>query len=233
MKPFIPLRELWDDFIHILFPRPCVACHTILLYQEQHICTKCRFSLPKRNDHLSERTDLLQKFAYEPKVKQVMAFLYFVKGGVAQRIIRALKYHNVPEIGVLVGDWYGRDLAVLQLPVSAIIPVPLHVSKLRSRGFNQSEEFARGLSNRLKIPVYTHLVKRIKATSTQTRKTKVQRWKNMDAVYEVTDPAALAGHSVLLVDDVLTTGATLGELVTELVKYDVHAIYIATIAAGR
>lgn len=226
-------REFWDDFINIVFPRVCLSCNTILVYQEEHICTKCRFSLPKTNYHLQEQNLLVKKFAYEPKVCHVSAYLHYTKGGVAQKIIGRLKYHDTPEIGVMMGEWYGVDLVKNSWPIDFILPVPLYPSKLKRRGFNQSERFAEGLSNSMHVPVKANIVSRNRNTSTQTRKTKVQRWQNMDSVYAVSRQSDLQNASVLVVDDVLTTGATIGELVALMSQCGVDSIYIATIAAGK
>lgn len=227
-------RELWDDFLNTLFPQACLACNTILVYQEQHICTKCRFSLPKTDYHLHENNLLLQKFAYEPKVRHAAAYLHYLKGGVAQRIVRKLKYENVPEIGTMIGEWYGHELAKSAWRVDFIVPVPLHLSKLKKRGYNQSEEFAKGLSRALNVPVRTDLVIRKRNTSTQTQKTRVQRWQNMDSVYDLaTSGSVFETATVLVVDDVLTTGATVGELVALLVAHGVGAVYIAAMATGK
>lgn len=225
-------KEYLSDFINLIFPKICINCGTILIYQEQHICTRCRLSLPKTNFHTRKDNIIEQKFVYEPKVRAVAAYIYFNKGGIAQKMIHELKYRGQSEIGVLIGKWYGNDLRKANWTIDAIIPVPLHPAKQRKRGYNQSEKIAEGLSEMLETPVQANIITRTRQTSTQTRKTKVQRWQNMDLVYRVTNPEELKDKSVLIVDDVLTTGATIGELIAELTKYEVKSIYIAVIAAG-
>ncbi len=227
------ILEYLNDFLDMIYPRVCLNCDTILVYQEEHICIGCKFSLPKTNYHIKSENRLEQKFVFEPKVKAVAAYLYYNKKGVAQKLITEMKYRGVTEIGPLLGRWYSNDLKKVKWPVEMIVPVPLHHSKLSKRGFNQSELFAQGLSDGLDIPVISDAVLRVKKTNTQTQKNKVERWQNMDGVYELSDPAIFKDKHVMVVDDVLTTGATMGELVTLIAKAGAEGIYIACLAAGK
>ncbi|WP_170148104.1 ComF family protein [Marinoscillum furvescens] len=144
-----------------------------------------------------------------------------------------MKYKDEPEIGTLMGKLYAPELLEANWPVELIVPVPLHRSKLKKRGFNQSEKFGEGLSEIMEVPMDAELVRRVKRTSTQTRKSKVERWQNTQDIYQVTQPQKIAGKSILVVDDVLTTGATAGQLVSELILRQAASVYIATIAAGK
>lgn len=231
-KPAIA-KEFLEDFISLIFPKVCIHCGIALVFQEEHICTSCRLSLPKTDFHLFCDNLLKQKFVFEQKVQTVSAYLYFNKGGIAQSLIHELKYKGNKEIGEDLGKWYGHDLKHAEWPLDVIIPVPLHRSKERKRGYNQSYHFALGLSEALAVPVEKEAVQRIRTTLSQTHKTKVERWLNIGSVYEVTNQKAIAGKNVLVVDDVLTTGATIGELIGVLVSSGVSGIYIATIAAGK
>ncbi len=227
------IKEYLQDFVSLIFPRICINCNTILVYQEEHICIKCRLSLPKTNYHLLNANPLKPKFVYEPRVMNVVAYLHFNKGGVAQKLVHELKYRGQQEVGIMLGEWYGSDLIKSGWAIDLIIPVPIHKSKLRKRGYNQADCFAEGLSSSMNIPVRTDLVERKKSTVSQTRKSKVERWENVNEIYRVTNSAELQNKNLLVVDDVLTTGATLGELVEVLSESGAAAIYIATIAAGK
>ena len=227
------IREMVDDFVSLFFPKICIHCGNPLVYQEEHICIKCRLSLPKTNFHLVPENPLYQKLAYEPKVRQATAFLHYYKKGIAQTLIHHLKYKELPEIGVMIGEWYGSDLLEMGWNPDYIIPVPLHHSKLARRGYNQSERFADGLSRKMNVPVAQNLISRVVKTTTQTRKSKVQRLENVSSIYETNDQEKLNGKNVLVVDDVLTTGATIGELVMLLAASGVNDIYVAVIAAGK
>ncbi|MFY0605503.1 MAG: ComF family protein [Cyclobacteriaceae bacterium] len=233
MKLWSIIKEYLQDFVDMVYPRVCLGCDTILLYQEEHICMRCKFSLPKTNYHTRKPNRLDQKFVFEPKVMAVAAYLHYNKKGIARKLIGELKYKGVQEVGSMLGYWFANDLKAAEWPVDLIIPVPLHVSKLKRRGFNQSEIIANGLAENLKVPVVTDVVSRVKNTNTQTRKNKVERWQNMDMVYSVQNTTLIKGKNVLVVDDVLTTGATMGQLVESLAKEGVAGIYIATLAAGQ
>lgn len=233
MKYALLIQKLTNDLLALMFPRVCVNCQTTLVQQEAYLCVKCRLSLPKTHYHQLPDNPLDHKFVYEPKVRKASTFLNFNKGGIAQKIIHQIKYKNQPELGVMIGELYGRDLIEMNWPIDIIIPVPLHKSKLKRRGFNQSDAIAEGISRETGWPVNADLVIRKRRTSTQTKKSKVERWQNIQSVYSLRRSNELSGKTVAVVDDVLTTGATIGELVTLLAQSGVKDIYILTIAAGK
>lgn len=233
MQMSLAAKEFLEDFVSLIFPRVCIHCEKVLIYQEEHICTNCRLSLPKTNYHLASLNMLTQKFAYEPKVILAAAYLHFHKRGVAQSIIHNLKYKANTEVGEMLGRWYGSELAERQWKLDAIIPVPLHRAKFVKRGFNQSEHFGIGLSEALEVPICTDWVIRSRITATQTKKSKLERWQNVNSIYTATQPDQIDGKYIMVVDDVLTTGATIGELVSLLVAHGAVGIYVITIAAGK
>ncbi len=142
-----------------------------------------------------------------------------------------LKYNNKPEIAVKLGEMYGHTLQGSEFKnTDVIIPVPLHPQRLKERGYNQSDYFARGLSNMLEIPLNPNILKRSIATGTQTKKSRFSRYENMKDVFEVTDPVLIAGKHILLVDDVITTGATIEACSMKLLEIPDTRISIATIA---
>lgn len=190
----------------------------------------CKIDLPYTNDHENPNNDLIRKFTFEPKVLTATSFLYFYRNGIAQKLLHELKYNGKKEIGSLLGNWYAKSLE--KLPFDLIIPVPLHRSKMRKRGYNQSDSIASGIAEVLDKEVDNEIITRIVATKTQTRKTKVERWTNLENVYsEVNED--LSDVSVLVVDDVITTGATIGMLCSRLVEADVKQIHVASIARGK
>ena len=218
------------DFVSLIFPQNCVNCQQSLISEEKYLCTGCKIDLPLTNDFQNESNELLAKFSFEPKVKTANAFLYFHPRGITQKLLHQLKYNRKKELGVLLGKWFAPQLKGLK--IDFIVPVPLHRSKLRKRTFNQSERIANGLSDGLETEVKQYLITRKIATQTQTRKSKVQRWTNMENVYsEVNED--IAGSSVLVVDDVITTGATTGMLCQRLVEAGVYQIHVACIARGK
>ena len=220
-----------QDLLHLIYPATCISCKETLLSEEKFVCTTCKLDLPQTNDHLSPENDLFQKFSFEPKIKFAAAFYYFVQGGIIQKMLHELKYNGKYEIGQSIGNWYGEKLVEVITP-DFIVPVPIHKLKKRKRGYNQSFHFAEGLNVHFKKEVKEALIERTKQTSTQTRKSKVERWQNVENVY--TDiKEDLSGCKVLVVDDVITTGATIGMLCDRLKQANVSEIYLACIARGQ
>ncbi len=230
---FVSPKEIFNDFISLFFPRICFNCKKPLVHQEEILCIGCKSSLPETNYHLDKENPLYQKFVYENKVKFVSAYLFYNRKGVAQKLIHTMKYQNMPQIGNHLGEWYGHKLLSIGFNADVMIPVPIHKKKLGLRGFNQSEEICIGLSKVLGIPIDTKSVIRKTNTSTQTKKSRINRWMNVDSIFKVVDPESIRDREVVIIDDVLTTGATIGIIVDALVKAEVKTISIVTIAAGK
>lgn len=227
------MRDFIDSFISLVYPKVCVGCKKALIHQEEVLCTGCRWTLPQTNYHILHSHALQQKFIYENKVKFVASYLFYHRHGIAQRLIHTLKYKNRQDIGVQLGLWYGTLLKSVDLKSDCIIPVPIHKKKRASRGFNQSDCFALGLSEQLSIPIDNVSVIRHVNTKTQTQKSKIDRWLNVENVFKVVDQTALRDKDVIIVDDVITTGATIGMLVDVLVSAQVRSVSILALASGR
>lgn len=202
---------LINDFLSLIYPRRCEACGQALFRHEQFICTHCRVSLPKSDFHKQADHRLLRALAGRVPLVQAMSLFVFEKGGRVQRLVHAIKYQEQRELGEFLGKLYAGDLLkqAALADVDVIIPVPLHRKKLKARGFNQSECFARGLSQGLQKRMDAQCMERVTETSTQTRKKKYQRWENVEGIFKLTAPQDLKHKHVLLVDDVITTGATI------------------------
>ncbi len=176
---------------------------------------------------------LLQKFAYEPKITHASSFLDYNRHGITRKLIHSLKYRGEMEIGVMLGNLYGQDLRLKgTLDPDIIMPVPLHHRKLKKRGYNQSEQIAIGLAESMSVNMDANILIRKIYTSTQTKKSRVSRWENVGNVFEVAFPGQIKDKKVMLVDDVLTTGATMGSLATQLAQCEVREIYLVAMAAG-
>src|ERR1700758_4083263 len=143
------------DFGALIYPRVCIACGNALFKHEHLVCNLCYVSLPKTNFHLNLDNPVQKIFYGRADVKLASSFLLFQKKGSVQKMLHALKYKSKPEVGHLLGKWYGADLKKSNSfsGCDFIIPVPLHKKRLRKRGYNQSEYFARGLGEELNIPV--------------------------------------------------------------------------------
>ncbi|MFY0600947.1 MAG: ComF family protein [Cyclobacteriaceae bacterium] len=189
--------------------------------------------MPETNYHSNPENELFQKFVYESKVKFASAYLFYHHKGIAQKLIHTMKYRNMPQIGSYLGLQYGRLLSDVNLTADFLIPVPIHRKRLESRGFNQSEVIAKGLSEALEIPVSEKSISRLSNNSTQTKKSKIERWSNVESIFKVLSPESIENKDIILVDDVLTTGATMGVLIDEVVKAGVNSIGIVSMAVGR
>jgi ComF family protein len=191
--------------------------------------------LPKTFYHKDPKNPLFELFWGKIPVETVASFYFFNKGNKVQNMVHQLKYKDRPDIGVYLGKRYGAYLRNDELfsRIDCIIPVPLHDKKLFIRGYNQAEMFAQGLSFAMKIPYDATSFIRSEATETQTRKTKQERWENVKDKFKVIDESAIRNKHILLVDDVLTTGATLEACAHTLLALPGVKISIATIAAAH
>jgi ComF family protein len=220
------------NFVDLIFPRLCQACRANLLGTEQLICTRCLFDLPYTHFAGQPNNIVAQQFWGKVSLQMAYALLYFEKGGSVQHLMHQFKYQDMPAIGNLLGRIAGEQLLQNSFArhVDCIIPVPLHKGRLRERGYNQSTCFARGLSEKLAVPVIEHNLIRQAKTSTQTRKSRFDRYQNMRQVFAVTNPEALAGRHILLVDDIITTGSTLEACAHELLNIPSVKLSIAAMA---
>jgi len=227
-------RKIVDDFINLIYPRYCLCCGRALVTGEEYICTHCMFNMPKTNFHLNRDNTLLRKFWGLIELRYALAYFKFIKSGLVQRLLHHLKYENYPELGYMIGNIYGSELNAhgLSANLDLVIPVPLHTTKLRRRGYNQSEPFAQGLSESMGLVMGTEIVCRVVKTATQTHRTKHQRWKNVQGVFRVEQPKLIENKRILLVDDIVTTGATLESCASELISAGCKEISIAAIAAA-
>jgi ComF family protein len=230
----VSILSLINDFISLVFPHICAACGDSLLKQEETICLSCEFHLPRTNFHLIPENPVSRLFWGKVTLESAAAYLYFNKGNKVQVLIHKLKYQGRKDIGVCLGRQYGQYLKVSSFfqTVQLIIPVPLHKKKLKQRGYNQSEQFAIGLGESMILPVLADVLYRRKETETQTKKSRFQRWQNVDDVFDVNDPELLELKHVLLVDDVITTGATLESCIHTLSSIRGIRISVATIAVA-
>ncbi|MGV3503100.1 MAG: ComF family protein [Adhaeribacter sp.] len=229
------LNNIFRDFGALLFPGYCYACEKALVKGESLICTYCRMRLPYTNiPHQEPDAALKHRFSGQVNLQHALAFLYFKRAGRVQRLLHALKYQGQQEIGLLLGQWYGEALRPhgFGQAFDQILPVPLHAARRRQRGYNQSESFAQGLSQALEVPVATQALARQVATSSQTHKSRAERWRNVEQVFRVTQPELVRDRRVLLVDDVLTTGATLEACALTLVRAGCREVSVGAIAAA-
>jgi ComF family protein len=197
------------DLLNLIFPRTCPGCERDLVRGEGAVCTKCLLDIQETGSHLQESdNELFYRFAGKTPLAGAFAMYYFDKQGKFKKIIQALKYKKMPQVGRFLGELYGQQLqeSGSLSSVDAIVPVPLHRTRLVERGYNQSAEICKGIHKATQIPLVTNALIRGEKTVSQTRKTKTERWENVKDVFVMRRP--IAGN-ILLVDDVITTGSTL------------------------
>lgn len=224
--------DLWDDFISLLFPRLCYACGNHLLRNERLICTGCYVAIPRTNYHLLDDNPVAQLFWGRCLIEKAAAFSFYSRGSRIRNLIHKLKYSGIKDIGYELGRIYAVSLksSGFMAGVDMIIPVPLHPSKKRIRGFNQSEYISSGISDVTGLPLNTGSLIRTVLSATQTNRSRYDRWTNVDGIFSVTDEDSIRGKHILLVDDVITTGSTIESCVNELLK--VNGVKVSVIAIG-
>lgn len=202
---------MFKSLINLFFPEVCAGCDAFLLSYENVICTECRHNIPLTKHYLNPENEAAAKFYGKLPVEFVATMCYFHKKGIVQDMIHKLKYKGCEEIGTAIGFWYAEDLKDVAAirSVDAIIPVPLHRKRLKERGYNQVTTFGKALSERLQIPLNETILIRNVYSKTQTKKDRFGRSANSQSVFGVDFCESDENKHYLIVDDVLTTGATL------------------------
>jgi ComF family protein len=225
------MENCFEDLLGLFYPRLCITCGCRLVTGEQYICLSCKCDLPKTQFHRDPENKVSQLFWGRVQVEYATSWLFFRKGSKYQKLVHYLKYKGLMEIGDALGKMLGQDLVASPFTeAEMIVPVPLHPRRLRQRGYNQSERIARGISSVFDRPVVPDNLARESFTSTQTRKNKFERWKNVEGIFRVERPSEFIGRHLLLIDDVVTTGATLEAAVQALLEAGAGKVSIATLA---
>ncbi len=225
---------LLDDLLGLLYPDLCVACGRRLVQQEKFLCLHCLHDLPRTNFHTMPDNKVAQIFWGRVPVEMAASWLFFRKGSRYQRLVHFMKYKGVKEIGEEMGKLYGHDLKASPFAsADLLVPVPLHSQRLKERGYNQSEWIARGIGASLQLPVSTGNLVREKFTSTQTRKNRFERFRNVEGIFTVLNPGEYHQKHLLLVDDVVTTGSTLEASAEALFAAGVSKVSVVTLACAE
>jgi len=225
LKDYLLLRKkitffMFKHLINLFFPKSCAACASFLLAEEIVICTGCRHKLPLTNHHLMEENEVVKKFYGRIPLEFGGALFYFHKKGMVQEMIHKLKYKGHEEIGEMAGNWYSGELKTVEQLKSAdyIIPVPLHKKRLRERGYNQVAQFGMTLSANLNIPYNDSVLIRKVYAKTQSQKNLLGRIDIAETTFDVVFDESFHGKHFVLIDDVITTGATLESCSRALLK---------------
>lgn len=228
----ISIQRTAADLAHLLFPVVCSACGLTLHQGEKAICTHCINDLPYTDFHLYSANQVAKQFWGRIPCDAAMAMLYFKRGSKTQHLIHHLKYEGKTELGEILGGLLGERLKLSNQykAIDTIIPVPLHAKKERSRGYNQCQHIANGLANSLRLSVSNDILLRKKQTSSQTSKSRYTRYENIQSVFQVNSAESIQNKHILLVDDVITTGATLEGCGNSLFNSGIRKLSIVALA---
>jgi ComF family protein len=219
------------DVSGILFPPLCAACGEALMRQERALCLSCLAELPLTGFHRDMENPVAQLFWGRVMVEYATAFISLYRDSRYRNILYALKYGGQYRIGRDMGRMFGRTLSDTSfMQADVLLAVPLHRRRMRHRGYNQSDMIARGMAEVMGKPLLRGLVRRTVPNPSQTSKSRIERWENVKGIFTVTDPAVLADRHVLLVDDVVTTGATFEACAAALLTAGVAKVSLAALA---
>ncbi|WP_233702678.1 ComF family protein [Hyunsoonleella flava] len=218
--------------INLLFPKVCYACSNYLSDNEATICINCRHDLPVTEFHFNDDDTVKKVLRGRAKIEHATALFRFEKKGPVQQLIHGLKYRGYEPIGELLGDWLGGELSEVEAyqTIDMVIPVPMHPKKLKKRGYNQVAKFGQQIAKALHAEYVDDVLVKISNTKSQTTKGRLARWNNSNEIFAVKNIIKIENKHVLLVDDIITTGATLEACSSALSQAKVIKISIATMA---
>lgn len=227
------LKEIKDSILHLLFPHVCAGCGSDVLDKKNILCLRCMAALPETRFEEFPGNPVEKIFWGRLKLESATAQFYFTRGSLMQRLMHLFKYRGNKEIGLQLGRIMGEQIRKSgRFPVDALAALPLFPAKEKKRGYNQAEVLCQGISKVLNIPVLESVVKRPSHTETQTKKGRIERWRNIEGKFQLSDAGALKDKHVLLVDDVITTGATLESCGIELLQAENLSLSIATLCVA-
>ncbi len=224
--------KLINPIIDLFFPPVCMACNSYLSDKSLQICIDCRHDLPVTNFHF-DNSDYVKKVFYgRVEIENATALLRFHKKGIVQQLMHNLKYRGHENIGELLGDWLGEELATIKAynEIDLVIPVPLHKTKLKKRGYNQVAKFGQRIAKAINADYEDNVLVKTSATKTQVFKNRESRWLQKDGIFTVQNEERLEGKHILLVDDIITTGATIEACANILTKTHNNKLSVATMA---
>jgi ComF family protein len=226
------LDHIMTSVRHLFYPHVCRSCYREVSNREQFICINCLAELPFTDFALSDNNPVEKNFYGRVPIEAAMSLLYFTPASIVQHLIHQVKYKGQEKLAIYLGKMMGR--ALLSAPrfdgIDLVLPLPLFKNREKQRGYNQSSLLGRGISEVTGIPISEKALKRTKSTATQTRKSREDRWLNVEGLFSLSNPAQLENKSILLVDDVVTTGATLDACSSAILKTKGTKLYICTLA---
>ena len=226
------IDKMVKNLLNLFFPRVCLACDHQMESNELYVCTICRHELPLTNFESTTDNNITKMLYGRVLLRNTSALLRFSKKGLVQHLLHNLKYKGHEEIGEFLGKWHGEVLCKHEgfKSVDVVIPVPVHSKRLRQRGYNQVHKYGKELAQALACDFNTEVLQKTKATKTQVFKDRIKRWITDDALFVVTEFETLKGKHILLVDDIITTGATIEACGWKLKEIPGVRLSVATMA---
>ena len=223
------------NLLNLFFPKICLACESHLNDNEIHICTFCRNELPVTNFHQDQNNAVAKRLYGRVNFQYATSLLWFNKKGIVQNLLHNLKYRGHEEVGEFLGKWLGEELSQIEFykTIDIVVSVPLHKSKLRKRGFNQVDKFAQEIAKALDVNFDSKTLVKTKATTTQVFKDRLKRILTHEADFSISEHTSFVGKHILLVDDIITTGATIEACANQLLRIEGVKISVATMAIAE
>ena len=226
--------KILNHLINLFYPRVCPACGNLLMKDEETVCLSCLYLLPKTHYENNPENPLAQTYWGQVDFHAVTAEYFFSKTGKVQHLLHQLKYQGNKDAGYFLGQQLGESIRNAEpfQGIDYLVPIPLHPKKEHLRGYNQSFVIAQGVEEKTGIPINKGVLIRKVYTSTQTRKSREERWDNVKEIFDVIDAEVFVSKHVLLIDDVLTTGATLMAAGSTLLKVPDIIVSAAAVACA-
>lgn len=220
------------NLLNLFFPKVCLGCNGYLVDNESYVCTSCRHQLPLTNFHLDNNDAVKNVLFGRIKLENATSLLHFSKKGIVQQLMHNLKYRGHQDVGLFLGKWLGEELKTIKgyQDIDVVIPVPLHKSRLRQRGYNQVAKFGQEIANALEIEFNTKVLLKTKAIKSQVFKSQFLRTSMDSATFSISENQTLKGKHILLVDDIVTTGTTIESCANALLNIEGVKISVATMA---
>ena len=227
----IKLQEIREAFLHMLFPHVCAGCGNDIISSQNIICISCLHAMPETQFQFFQTNPVEKGFWGRINLQAATAQYYFTKESLMQILMHEMKYKGNKSLGIYLGRLMGEQIIQSErfTGIESLIPLPLYPSRERKRGYNQAELLCRGMSEIMMIPVLNDVIVRNKFTDSQTKKGRIERWKNMEGKFEIINADAISNRHVLLVDDVITTGATMEACGTELLNVPGATLSVASL----
>jgi ComF family protein len=226
------IKNIAADFLQLLFPHVCAGCGTGMANRESPLCIRCTSELPLTHFHLHANNPVEKLFWGRLALAHATSYCYFTKASLTRQLLHQLKYKNNKDLGLFLGGLMGNALGNSSrfTGIDVIVPLPLFFDREKKRGYNQAALLSRGIAGILQVPVIENAVVRLSASETQTQKNRIERWQNMEGRFSVIRPDAIRNRHILLVDDVVTTGATLEACGNRLLQTPGTRLSVATLA---